>query len=61
MAQVKFITSGANSAFGGFSVGDLLRCSDAMANHLVNEIKCAEFVAQKQATEEKKVERKPKK
>lgn len=41
--QVKFITSGANSAFGGFSEGDTLRCSPEMAKHLVEEIKCAVY------------------
>jgi hypothetical protein len=37
MAQVKFTKFGANSAFGGFAPGDKLRCSDAMAKHLVDE------------------------
>lgn len=44
MIQVKFITSGANSAFGGFSAGDTLRCSEAMAKHLVEDIKCAKYI-----------------
>lgn len=42
--QIKFITGGANSAFGGFSAGDILRCSEAMAKHLVEEIKCAKYM-----------------
>lgn len=42
--QVKFITNGANSAFGGFTAGDTLRCSPEMAKHLVEEIKCARYM-----------------
>lgn len=42
--QIKFITAGANSAFGGFSVGDVLRCSPAMAKHLVDDLKCAVYL-----------------
>lgn len=42
--QIKFITGGANSAFGGFNAGDTLRCSPEMANHLVEEIKCARYM-----------------
>jgi len=36
MVNVKFITTGANSAFGGFSTGDSLRCGEEMAKHLVD-------------------------
>lgn len=43
--QIKFITSGANSAFGGFSAGDTFRCSPEMAKHLVQELNCAEYIA----------------
>ena len=43
MVKVKFITGGANSAFGGFCPGDVLVCSEAMAKHLVDEIKCAKY------------------
>ena len=42
--QIKFITGGANSAFGGFSAGDVLRCSPEMAKHLVEDIKCAIYM-----------------
>lgn len=41
--QIKFITSGANSAYGGFCAGDTLRCSDEMARHLVDQ-KCAIYL-----------------
>ena len=43
MVKVKFITNGANSAFGGFCAGDELRCSEAMARHLVDDVKCAKY------------------
>lgn len=43
MVKVKFITGGANSAFGGFCPGDVLVCSEAMAKHLVEEIGCAKY------------------
>lgn len=33
--QIKFIVSGANSIYGGFSAGDVLRCPENVANHLV--------------------------
>jgi hypothetical protein len=42
--QIKFIVSGANSAFGGFVAGDILRCSQAFAKHLVEEVKCAKYM-----------------
>ena len=42
--QVKFIVGGANSAFGGFSAGDTLRCNEVLAKHLVEEIKCARYM-----------------
>ena len=43
MVKVKFITGGANSAFGGFCPGDVLVCSEAMAKHLVDDIGCAKY------------------
>lgn len=58
MVKVKFITSGANSAFGGFSVGDVLVCSEAMAKHLVTDICCAKYMAT--AEEKAKKSDKPK-
>lgn len=42
--QIKFITGGANSAFGGFSAGDTLRCSEGMARHLVEDLGCAIYM-----------------
>jgi hypothetical protein len=45
MVQIKFTTYGASSALGSFAPGDLLRCSEATARHLVDEAKCAKYVA----------------
>lgn len=42
--QIKFITGGANSAFGGFSAGDTLRCSPEMAKYLVEDLECAVYM-----------------
>lgn len=36
MTKVKFTKFGANSAFGGFAPGDVLSCSEEMAQHLVD-------------------------
>ncbi len=42
--QIEFTATGANSAFGGFSPGDLMRASPEMARHLVEEIGVAKYV-----------------
>ena len=49
MVKIKFIVGGANSAFGGFSAGDMLTCSEAMAKHLVDEVKCAKYIVEPKA------------
>jgi hypothetical protein len=49
MVQVRFITFGASSAWGAFAPGDILRCSEETARHLVEEAKCAEYVHAKPA------------
>lgn len=49
---VKFKTFGANSAFGSFAPGDLLRCDDAMARHLVEEVQVAEYASAPVAAEQ---------
>jgi hypothetical protein len=41
MVAVRFKTFGSNTAFGDFAPGDILRCSDAMARHLVDELRVA--------------------
>ncbi len=35
MVKIKFTKYGANSAFGGFSPGDIMRCDQILAEHLV--------------------------
>lgn len=40
---VRFITYGSNSAIGNFGPGDVLRCGDAMARHLVDQAKVARY------------------
>ena len=42
--QIKFTTSGATSATGGFGPGDTLRCDEAFARHLVEEARCAKYI-----------------
>lgn len=49
MIQIKFIRQGSNSMLGGFSSGDTARVSEALAAHLVNEAKVAEYVQAKPA------------
>lgn len=44
MIAVKFKTFGATSAGGSFAPGDIMRCDADLANHLVNEAKCAEYL-----------------
>lgn len=60
MVQVKFKTFGANSAFGSFAPGDTMRCSEAMAKHLVEEMLCAVFVDAKPVDEAQPVAEVPK-
>lgn len=49
MVQIKFTTFGATSAGGSFAPGDLMRCHEDMAKHLVDEAKCAVYVQPKKA------------
>lgn len=44
MQTIKFTTFGACSAAGSFGPGDILRCDDALAQHLVAEAQCARYV-----------------
>lgn len=44
MKAIQFTTFGARSAAGSFAPGDILRCEDALAHHLVAEAKCARYV-----------------
>lgn len=60
MVQIKFIKSGANSLFGGFSSGDTLRCPESLAAHLVNEAQVAKYVEVPAAPVESKPAEAPK-
>ena len=44
MIQIRFIAQGSNSLIGGFSSGDLARVGQALASHLVEEARVAEYV-----------------
>lgn len=59
MRKIRFITFGATSAGGSFGPGDIMRCPDDLAAHLVNDAKCAVYVdaAQPEQAEEKVVKR----
>ena len=48
MVQIKFITFGATSAGGSFGPGDVLRCGEDLAKHLVEEAQCAKYVEAQQ-------------
>jgi hypothetical protein len=52
MIKVKFLTFGANSAFGSFGPGDVMSCPSDLAKHLVEEAKVAEYTDTPQATNE---------
>lgn len=58
MVQIKFKTFGATSAGGAFAPGDVMRCSEELARHLVEEAKCAVYV-QAPSAEEPTEEAKP--
>lgn len=45
MIQIRFIAQGSNSLIGGFSSGDIARVGAALARHLVEEARVAEYVA----------------
>lgn len=44
MIQIRFKVQGSNSLIGGFSGGDLARVDDALAHHLVEEARVAEYI-----------------
>ena len=57
MIQIKFTTQGANAAFGAFSPGDTARVSESLANHFVNECKCAKYLEAPQIITNEPVEK----
>lgn len=50
MVQIRFIKFGANSQFGSFEPGNTMRCAQALAAHLVDELQVAEYMAPKAPT-----------
>jgi hypothetical protein len=44
MVSIKFKTFGATSAGGSFGPGDILRCDEKIAKHLVEEAQCAVYM-----------------
>lgn len=60
--SIKFTTSGACSALGGFAPGDVARnVPDALARHLVEEARCAKYLTPAAPAPEKALRpRKPK-
>ena len=50
MVTIKFKTFGATSAGGSFGPGDIMRCDDKLAKHLVDEAKCAVYLQAPQDT-----------
>lgn len=44
MVTIKFKTFGATSAGGSFGPGDLMRCDEKLAKHLVDEAQCAVYL-----------------
>jgi hypothetical protein len=43
--QIKFTARGSSQITGNFAPGDLLRCSAEHARHLVEDARCAVYVA----------------
>lgn len=44
MVKIKFIAQGSNTAIGGFSSGDIANVGEALAKHLVEEARVAQYV-----------------
>jgi hypothetical protein len=43
MRQIEFTGQGSNTILGNFAPGDMARCSDALARHLVDEARVAKY------------------
>lgn len=56
MVKIKFIAQGSNTMLGGFSNGDTANVGEALARHLVDEAKVAQYV---QASQPKSAEEQP--
>jgi hypothetical protein len=51
MPMIRFCRSGANTRIGNFQAGDLMRCGDALAAHLVEQARVATWVDAPSAAE----------
>ena len=51
LVQIRFTTTGCCSAIGAFNPGDTARLSAGVAEHLVKEAKCAQYVTPKKTPE----------
>jgi hypothetical protein len=47
MKTIEFIAQGCSSVLGNFAAGDVARCEDALAAHLVNEAHAAVYRVEK--------------
>lgn len=56
MISIKFKTFGATSAGGSFGPGDIMRCDDKLAKHLVEEAQCANYMQAPQPVQAPAVE-----
>jgi hypothetical protein len=56
MIAIKFKTFGATSAGGSFSPGDIMRCDEKLAKHLVDEAQCAVYLQAQQLVQAPSVE-----
>lgn len=57
--KIRFTAQGSNSLFGGFSSGDRATVGDALARHLVEEARVAEYAETAPADEKKPAASKP--
>ena len=56
MVSIKFKTIGATSAGGSFGPGDIMRCDEKLARHLVEEAQCAVYLQAPQPVQAPAVE-----
>jgi len=52
MRKIVFTKQGSSSEFGNFGPGDVLRCSDAQAEHFVGQAQCAQYADAQAPAEE---------
>lgn len=60
MRQIEFIGQGSNTILGNFGPGDVARCSDALAQHLVDEARVAKYATPSEPAEAPKASRRRK-